>query len=141
MIEQIQRSLYRLSAGDLGTSTSTLEEGSRQTMNRCAHFDCALLFDDADGFLKARSPNSLQRYEHVPSKWIYRQSDRATCEVRAKPVLSMRLKSTCRNGCVQQESQIPSCRAIRCSSYRTGCRRAQSPEVQKLVGICVHFFL
>jgi hypothetical protein len=73
--EQIQRPLYRLSAGDLGTSTTTVEEGLKQTLDRCAHWNCVLLVDEADVFLEARSTDSLQRNELVSSKWIHRRGD------------------------------------------------------------------
>jgi hypothetical protein len=73
--EQIQQPLYRLSAGDLGTSASTVEEGLKQTLDRCAHWNCVLLVDEADVFLEARSTDSLQRNELVSSKWIYRRGD------------------------------------------------------------------
>ncbi|KAI1323645.1 P-loop containing nucleoside triphosphate hydrolase protein [Xylariaceae sp. FL0255] len=65
--EKIQRPLYRLSAGDLGSTVRDVEHNLQKALNRCAHWNAVLLIDEADVNLEARSVDNLDRNELVSS--------------------------------------------------------------------------
>lgn len=63
--EHLRRPLYKLGAGDLGTSARTVEDNLESALNLCGHFGAVLLLDEADVFMEARTLNNLQRNELV----------------------------------------------------------------------------
>ena len=68
MAEELERPLYRLDAGDVGSSTYGLEGRLETALKRCAHWNAILLLDEADVFLEARSVDDIHRNELVASK-------------------------------------------------------------------------
>lgn len=79
LAESIRRPLYRLAAGDLGTSVTTVEERLKQALDRCAHWNAVLLIDEADVFLEARSSHDLKRNEIVSSTVALYVTRHETC--------------------------------------------------------------
>ncbi|KAI1733810.1 P-loop containing nucleoside triphosphate hydrolase protein [Xylaria scruposa] len=63
--EKLQRPLYRLGAGDLGTTISDVENNLQKALDRCGHWNAVLLIDEADVFLEARSVDNVERNELV----------------------------------------------------------------------------
>ncbi|KAI9706210.1 MAG: hypothetical protein M1820_004971 [Bogoriella megaspora] len=66
--EEVRQPLYRLTAGDLGTSPTRVESQLRQALERCARWNAVLLIDEADVFLECRAIDSLDRNELVSSE-------------------------------------------------------------------------
>lgn len=63
--EKTKRPLYRLGAGDLGTTVSAVEQHLQEALERCAYWNAVLLIDEVDVFLEERSTNDLDRNELV----------------------------------------------------------------------------
>ncbi|KAJ5324416.1 hypothetical protein N7476_003016 [Penicillium atrosanguineum] len=57
--------LYVMSAGDLGTSASSVEESLKDILRMIPKWGAVLLLDEADVFMEARSATDLQRNELV----------------------------------------------------------------------------
>ena len=64
----MQRPLYRLGAGDLGTTVDIVEHRLKEALDRCSQWNAVLLIDEADVFLESRSINDIKRNEIVSSK-------------------------------------------------------------------------
>jgi hypothetical protein len=60
--------LYRVGAGDLGTSASQVESALKPAFDLCSHWNAVLLIDEADVFLERRSGDSLSQNELVSRK-------------------------------------------------------------------------
>ncbi|KAL7547188.1 hypothetical protein ACHAWF_010506 [Thalassiosira exigua] len=56
--ETLQRPLYSVSMGTLGTTADELERRLSEILQLSARWDALVLLDEADSFLEARSPNS-----------------------------------------------------------------------------------
>ncbi|KAH7395314.1 P-loop containing nucleoside triphosphate hydrolase protein [Phaeosphaeria sp. MPI-PUGE-AT-0046c] len=63
--EHLRRPLYKLGAGDLGTSAQYVERNLSKALALCGHFGAVLLIDEADVFMEARSTNNIVRNELV----------------------------------------------------------------------------
>ncbi|KAH7116161.1 hypothetical protein B0J11DRAFT_593912 [Dendryphion nanum] len=63
--EHLRRPLYKLGAGDLGITASSVEKCLDKALKLCSHWGAVLLIDEADVFMEARSANNLQRNELV----------------------------------------------------------------------------
>ncbi|KAI0147924.1 P-loop containing nucleoside triphosphate hydrolase protein [Hypoxylon sp. NC0597] len=63
--ERSKVALYAMSAGDLGTQPSEVEENLGRALELCSMWDAILLLDEADVFLAARTNNSPKRNEFV----------------------------------------------------------------------------
>ncbi|PWY93867.1 P-loop containing nucleoside triphosphate hydrolase protein [Aspergillus sclerotioniger CBS 115572] len=63
--EVMQVPLYVLSAGDLGTSASRVEENMKPVLRMVPKWGAILLLDEADVFMQARDQSDLQRNELV----------------------------------------------------------------------------
>ena len=63
--EHLRRPLYKLGAGDLGTTARIVEDNLEKALKLCGHFGAVLLLDEADVFMEARTSNNLQRNELV----------------------------------------------------------------------------
>ncbi|KAL1798795.1 hypothetical protein ACET3X_002832 [Alternaria dauci] len=63
--EHLRRPLYKLGAGDLGTTARVVEDNLEKALKLCSHFGAVLLLDEADVFMEARTSNNLQRNELV----------------------------------------------------------------------------
>lgn len=63
--EHLRRPLYKLGAGDLGTSAQIVERNLSKALALCGHFGAVLLIDEADVFMEARSTNNILRNELV----------------------------------------------------------------------------
>ena len=60
--EHLQKPLYSLSLGTLGTTAADLEQRLGEIMNLAANWDALILLDEADSFLETRSStSSLER--------------------------------------------------------------------------------
>ncbi len=59
--EKLQRPLYYVSVGELGTTPEDLEERLRKILELATLWDAVLLLDEADIFLEARSENDIER--------------------------------------------------------------------------------
>lgn len=57
--------LYVLSAGDLGTSASTVEDSLKDILSIVPRWGAVLLLDEADVFMEARNSSDLERNELV----------------------------------------------------------------------------
>jgi SpoVK/Ycf46/Vps4 family AAA+-type ATPase len=77
--EKLQRPLYKLEAGDLGSSVSDVEYALKGTLQRCAKWNAVLLIDEADVFLEARTAKDLKRNELVSSKLLFTSSRYVHC--------------------------------------------------------------
>lgn len=56
-----KRPLYTVSAGDLGTSPSSVEKGLGDALELAAKWNAVILIDEADVFLEQRSSHDLGR--------------------------------------------------------------------------------
>lgn len=65
--ENIHAKLYRMSAGDLGLTSSTVESAQSNLLEMCTEWNAILLIDEADVFLKQRSAHDLERNKLVSS--------------------------------------------------------------------------
>ena len=54
-----------VSAADLGTNVTVMEETLKETFRLAAHWGALVLIDEADVFLEARSLHDMQRNAHV----------------------------------------------------------------------------
>jgi SpoVK/Ycf46/Vps4 family AAA+-type ATPase len=63
--EHLRRPLYKLGAGDLGTTARGVEDNLERALQLCGHFGAVLLLDEADVFMEARTSNDLERNELV----------------------------------------------------------------------------
>ncbi|OTB06012.1 hypothetical protein M426DRAFT_259837 [Hypoxylon sp. CI-4A] len=63
--EKLRRPLYSMSAGDLGTKPSSVENALKKALKLCTMWNAMLLLDEADVFLSSRSTDSLTRNELV----------------------------------------------------------------------------
>jgi hypothetical protein len=59
--EQMRVPLYIMSAGDLGTDVSDVEDNLRQVTSMAASWNAVLLLDECDVFLEARSTHDMER--------------------------------------------------------------------------------
>lgn len=59
--------LYIVSAADLGSHPSTVEQKLKSALNCCYLWNAVLLLDEADVFMETRSSDSLDRNELVSS--------------------------------------------------------------------------
>jgi hypothetical protein len=59
--QTVQRPLYILEVGELGTNVTTVEENLEKIFARAARWNAVLLFDEADIFLTARDERDLER--------------------------------------------------------------------------------
>lgn len=62
--------LYTVSCGDLGVDAPAAERALTDILDLATHWNAVLLIDEADIFLKQRSPSDLQRNGLVSSKLI-----------------------------------------------------------------------
>lgn len=60
--------LYPMSAGELGSDATKVENQLRQALVYCKEWNAVLLLDESDVFLQKRSAADLQRSELVSSK-------------------------------------------------------------------------
>jgi len=60
--------LYIVSAGDLGTRATKVEQGLMNAIECCQLWDAVLLIDEADVFLESRDSNNLEHNELVSSR-------------------------------------------------------------------------
>ncbi|KAM0170078.1 hypothetical protein ACHAPF_009375 [Botrytis cinerea] len=63
--EQMQFPLYMLSAGDLGTESQDFESNLRSVLQMATCWNAALLLDECDVFLEARTSKPLERNKIV----------------------------------------------------------------------------
>lgn len=66
--EHLRRPLYKVGAGDLGISASSVERCLDVALKLCSHWQAVLLIDEADVFMEARTANNLQRNELVSGR-------------------------------------------------------------------------
>lgn len=59
--ETLQRPLYPISVGELGTEPSELEERLRSVLDLACQWNAVLLLDEADIYMEARDTNNIQR--------------------------------------------------------------------------------
>lgn len=59
--ELLHRPLYSVAVGELGTSTTSLEEKLREILELSSIWNAVLLIDEADIFLEKRTENDIQR--------------------------------------------------------------------------------
>jgi len=59
--QTVQRPLYILEVGELGTNVTTVEQNLEKIFARAARWNAVLLFDEADIFLTARDERDLER--------------------------------------------------------------------------------
>lgn len=64
--EVTERPLYMLSAGELGTSVSTMEQNLDMVLDVTKQWGCVLLIDEADVFLSERDDISIERLPTPP---------------------------------------------------------------------------
>ncbi|KAI0911695.1 P-loop containing nucleoside triphosphate hydrolase protein [Ustulina deusta] len=62
---KLKRPLYRVNAGDLGSSVSEVEESLKRALELSAYWNAVLLIDEADVFMGQRSDVELSRNELV----------------------------------------------------------------------------
>ncbi|KAI0117294.1 P-loop containing nucleoside triphosphate hydrolase protein [Daldinia grandis] len=63
--EELRKPLYRISAGDLGSSVSGVESSLTTAFAQCVHWNAVLLIDEADVFLERRSADRMSQNELV----------------------------------------------------------------------------
>jgi SpoVK/Ycf46/Vps4 family AAA+-type ATPase len=63
--EHIRRPLYKISAGELGISARSVEDGLGSALELCSEWKAVCLIDEADVFMAARNVNNLERNELV----------------------------------------------------------------------------
>ncbi len=68
MAGKLKRPLYRVNAGDLGSSVSEVEESLKRALELSAYWNAVLLIDEADVFMGQRSDVELSRNELVSCK-------------------------------------------------------------------------
>lgn len=59
--EEMRRPLYAVSAGELGSTTDSVETTLQRVLNLCAKWHAVLLIDECDVFLQQRDVNDLER--------------------------------------------------------------------------------
>lgn len=59
--ERLNRPLYMVSVGELGTDVDSLEASLRQILETAATWNAVLLIDEADIFLEQRTPDDIER--------------------------------------------------------------------------------
>ncbi|KAI5449076.1 hypothetical protein NCC49_005347 [Naganishia albida] len=59
--EHLKRPLYSISAGELGTSVSALEQNLKNVLDLATYWNAVLLIDEADVFLEKRDSRELER--------------------------------------------------------------------------------
>jgi hypothetical protein len=66
--DDIQRPLYVMMSGELGSDVSTVDENLRKVLKLVTIWNAVLLIDEADVFLERRSTQNLERNSLVSSK-------------------------------------------------------------------------
>ncbi|EME88151.1 uncharacterized protein MYCFIDRAFT_201419 [Pseudocercospora fijiensis CIRAD86] len=63
--EQMHQPLYSLSAGELGTTTESVDHALQRVLDLCAKWHAVLLIDECDVYLEQRSVSDLERNKLV----------------------------------------------------------------------------
>jgi hypothetical protein len=63
-----KRPLYTISCGELGVSTTMVEENLQAALSLATTWNAIVLIDEADVFLEQRSANDLERNSLVSSR-------------------------------------------------------------------------
>jgi hypothetical protein len=63
--EHLRRPLYKIGAGELGITASSVESCLQSALKLCAHWQAVCLIDEANVFMEARTANNLERNELV----------------------------------------------------------------------------